>query len=75
MLNQNGVTVSAWINLDSSCSVEPEMFVDELQIGIGSDTSSLRLIITEEMVDQLAVVLADAQAQFREMDEEAEREA
>jgi hypothetical protein len=75
MLNQNGVTVSAWVNLDSSCSVEPEMFVDELQIGIGSDTSSLRLIITEEMVDQLAVVFADAQAQFREMDEEAERKA
>jgi hypothetical protein len=74
MLNQHGVVVSAWVNLDSSCSVEPELFADELQIGFGSDSSSLRLIITEEMVDQLAVVLADAKARFQEMDEEAERE-
>jgi hypothetical protein len=54
--------------------VEPEMFVDELQIGFGSGSGQLRLVITEEMVDQLAVVLADAQARFQEMDEEAERE-
>jgi hypothetical protein len=74
MLNQQGIAVSAWVNLDSSCSVEPELFADELQIGFGSGSSSLRLVITEEMVDQLAVVLADAKARFQEMDEEAERE-
>jgi hypothetical protein len=74
MLNQHGVAVSAWVNLDSPCSVEPELFADELQIGFGSDSSSLRLIITEEMVDQLAVVFADAKARFQEMDDETERE-
>jgi hypothetical protein len=31
-------------------------------------------LATEEMVDQLAVVLADAKARFQEMDEKAERE-
>jgi hypothetical protein len=50
------------------------VFVDELQIGFGSDSSSLRLIITEEMVGQLAVVFADAKARFQEMGDEAEQD-
>jgi hypothetical protein len=74
MLNQHGIAVSALVNLDSSCSVEPELYVDELQVEFGSRPSSLRLVIEEEMVDRLAQILADAQAHFRKLDEEAEGE-
>jgi hypothetical protein len=74
MLTHEGITVNAWVNLDSSCAVEPEMFVDELQVEFGSQRGSLRLVIAEEMVDRLADVLADAKAHFRQLDEEAEHE-
>lgn len=74
MIVNDGIAVNTWVNLNSSCAMEPEVYADELQIEFGSRGGSLRLVIAEEMVDQLVVVLADAQARFREMDEEAERE-
>jgi hypothetical protein len=74
MLTRDGIAVNTWVNLDSSCSVDPHASGDELQIEFGDGSNTLRLIITEEMVDQLAVVLADAKTRFQELDEEAERE-
>jgi hypothetical protein len=74
MLTRDGIAVNTWASLDSSCSMEPHVSGDELQIEFGDGSNTLRLVITEEMVDQLAVVLADAKTRFQELDEEAERE-
>jgi hypothetical protein len=76
MLGSNGISVNTWVNLDSSCSVDTHVSGDELQVefGSGSSSGSLRLVITEDMVDVLAKVLSDTQAHFRNLDEEAESE-
>jgi hypothetical protein len=74
MFTYEGIAVNAWVSLDSSCSVEPEVSGDELHVEFGSRSGSLRLVITQEMVDRLAVVFADAKARFQELDEEADRE-
>jgi hypothetical protein len=72
MLTREGIAVNTWVSLDSSCSVEPHVSGDELQVEFGSGASSLRLVITEEMVDRLAGILADAKARFQELDEQVE---
>ncbi|MGH3633495.1 MAG: hypothetical protein ACRDTS_05220 [Mycobacterium sp.] len=59
--------MSSWIDLDGSCDIDPHVFADELQIELGSRTASLGLSMTEDMVDKLSVVLADAKARFREL--------
>lgn len=74
MFTHQGISVSAWVNLDSSCSIKPEVYGDELQIEFGSRDGSLGMAITEAMVDRLAVVFAQAQARFRELDIAAEQE-
>jgi hypothetical protein len=74
MFTHEGIAVNTWVSLDSSCSVEPEVAGDELQVEFGTGSGSLRLVITEEMVDRLAIVFTDAQARFQELDEEADHE-
>lgn len=74
MFTHQGISVSAWVNLDPSCSIKPDVYGEELQIEFGSRTGSLGMVITEDMVDRLAVVFAEAKARFRELDEQAERE-
>lgn len=75
MFTHQGISVGSWVSLDSSCEIKPEVFGEQLQIEFGPRTGSLGLVMTEDMVDKLAVVFADAQARFRELDIEAEREA
>lgn len=74
MFTHQGISVGAWVSLDSSCEIKPDVYGEQLQIEFGSRTGSLGMVMTEEMVDRLAVVFADAQARFRELDMEAERE-
>lgn len=75
MFGHQGIAVSSWVNLDSSCEIKPEVHGEELQIEFGPHCGSLGLVITEDMVDRLAVVFAEAKARFRELDEQAAREA
>lgn len=72
MIVQQGISVDAWVNLDSSCEINLEVFGEQLQIEFGSRAGSLGMVITEDMVDRLAVVFAEAKARFRELDVEAE---
>ncbi|GAA5109251.1 hypothetical protein [Haloechinothrix salitolerans] len=74
MFTHQGIAVSAWVNLDSSCSIKPDVYGEELQIEFGSRGGSLGMVITEDMVDRLAVVFAEAKARFRELDIEAEQQ-
>jgi hypothetical protein len=73
MFGHQGIAVSSWVNLDSSCQIKPEVHGEQLQIEFGP-RGSLGLVITEDMVDRLAVVFAEAKARFRELDEQAARE-
>lgn len=70
VFTHQGIAVSAWVTLDSECSLKSETFGDELAIEFGPG-SSLGLVIAEGMIDRLAVVLADAQEHFRELDAKA----
>ncbi|WP_418154780.1 hypothetical protein [Actinoalloteichus caeruleus] len=74
MFINQGISVGAWVNLDSSCSVEKDVYGGELQIEFGSRTGSLGMVITRDMVDRLVAVLAEAVARFRQLDEDAEGE-
>jgi hypothetical protein len=74
IFTHEGITANAWVNLDSSCPMEPEVFADELQVEFGSRPGSLRLVIAEEMVDRLTDILVAAKARFQELDEEAEHQ-
>ena len=74
MFTDQGISVGAWVSLDASCSIKPEVHGEQLQIEFGSRDSSLGMVITEDMVDRLAVVFAQAKARFRELDIIAEQE-
>ncbi|HEU0087327.1 MAG TPA: hypothetical protein VFQ77_06730 [Pseudonocardiaceae bacterium] len=74
MFTNQGISVSSWVNLDSSWEIRPEVYGDQLQIEFGPRSGSLGLVITEDMVDKLAVVFADAKARFHELDIKAEQE-
>lgn len=74
MYLRQGVSVNSWVNLDSSCEIKTEVYGEELQIEFGP-RGSLGLVIPEDMVDWLAVVFAEAKERFRELDEQAVREA
>lgn len=74
VITYRGISVGTWVSLDSDCEIKPEVFGEQLQIEFGPRTGSLGLTITEEMVDKLALVLADAKARFRELDAQAEQE-
>ncbi|MGX7827606.1 hypothetical protein ACTG9Q_21215 [Actinokineospora sp. 24-640] len=63
--------MSAWVDLDSTCEIKPEVCGEQLQIEFGSHAGSLGMVITEDMVDRLAVVFAEAKARLRELDGEA----
>lgn len=74
MFTHQGIAVSSWVNLDSTCEIKPEVFGEQLQLELGPRSGSLGLVITEGMVDKLAAVFADAQARFRELDNQAEQD-
>jgi hypothetical protein len=57
------------VRLEQSCRIDPAVYGDELLLELGSRDGSLSLAITEEMVDRLSVVFAEAQARFRELDD------
>jgi hypothetical protein len=57
------------VRLEPSCRIDPAVYGDELLLELGSRDGSLSLAITEEMVDRLSVVFAEAQARFRELDD------
>ncbi|TCP57463.1 hypothetical protein EV191_1011419 [Tamaricihabitans halophyticus] len=74
MFTHQGIAVGAWISLDSSCEIKPNVYTDTFEIEFGSHAGSLGLAMTEDMVDKLAGVFADAQTRFRELDIEAEQD-
>ncbi|ANY07555.1 hypothetical protein [Pseudonocardia sp. HH130630-07] len=64
MLTQQGIALSSLVDLDASCSLRPELHDDELHLEFGSRTGSLSLAVTEQMVDRLLTIFAEAKAHF-----------
>lgn len=74
MFANQGIMVDAWARIESNCRMEHEVVGGEMQIEFGTRTGVLNLVMTDEVVEQLAARFADAQATFRAMDAEAELE-
>ncbi|MFD9890893.1 hypothetical protein ACFWY9_16225 [Amycolatopsis sp. NPDC059027] len=74
MVDCQGISVSMWVDLDSSCRVKPKVFEEQLQLEFGTRTGTLGMMITEDMVDRLSVVFAEAKARIRELAGQDEQE-
>ena len=61
-----GITVTSWVDLDSSCEITPKVCEDGLQVEFGSRAASLGLLITEDMVDKLLTVFTDAKTRLHD---------
>ncbi|RZS43198.1 hypothetical protein EV193_102177 [Herbihabitans rhizosphaerae] len=66
MFTHNGIAVSAWVSLDSSCSIKQHVFADALEIEFGSGVDSLGLSVSEDMVEKLATAFQEASTRFRD---------
>lgn len=72
MLGRRGISVTAWVNVDSTCEIKPEVCGEQLEIEFGP--GSFGMVVTENMVDKLVAVFTAAKAQFQQLNAESERE-
>lgn len=66
MFIEHGISVAGWARIEASCPAQYEIVGDEMHLDFGRNHTSLNLVITDEAVDKLAALFAEARASLKE---------
>jgi hypothetical protein len=65
MFTHRGIAVDSFARIESDCSMTCTVVGDEAQFEFGDTTHCLNLIVSDEALEQLSTMIADAMAQFK----------